>query len=56
MVAETKKTTAGISLTDDDMLLIERLKVKTKIFQTSALFRHALQVLAKTEGVNGRAR
>lgn len=51
MAAKTKKQTTGISLNDADKALLDRLKLKTKIFQTSALIRRALQVFAQTEGM-----
>jgi hypothetical protein len=57
MTTKTKKSTFGVSgLSESDLDLVQRLKIKTKVFQTSALFRLALQALAKAEGVNGRAK
>lgn len=52
-MAPTKKiVTATIPLTPADVKMIERLKVRTRIFKTTALIRHALREL----GRNGKAR
>ena len=52
MAPKKKIVTATIPLTPDDVKMIERLKVRLRIFKTTALIRHSLREL----GRNGKAR
>jgi hypothetical protein len=42
--------TSGIAFTPEDWEMLRKLKIKTGIFQTSALIRHALRQLAQSKG------
>lgn len=44
-------TTLGMKATADDWKLIHALKMKTGLFKTGDLLRHALQTLAHSKGI-----